>query len=106
MEEKTRQDIERELNKWAKVILVIGGLILITSGFAFGYLYGDKSCFEDPFGYGINKLNKVNDDKFICDCYSGKYNQPISFDEDGITTETYSHYLPEADSDLPLIVQE
>lgn len=67
---------------WLKVIIVLIVLILLFSGFMAGYLYGDKSCIENPLAYGLKQLNEVNSDKFTCSCVSqtGK-TKPFSFDE-------------------------
>ena len=69
-------------NNLLKLIIVIVALILFLFGFFSGYLYGDKSCLENPFTYGIKVLNEKNDDEIVCSCRSilGKTN-PFSFNE-------------------------
>ncbi len=70
---------------WLKFILVLLALIFLLIGFLIGYFYGDKSCFENPFVYGVKELNRANSDQISCSCISmsGKL-EPFSFDEDGM----------------------
>jgi len=69
---------------WLKIACILIALIIFLAGFLSGYFYGDKSCFEDPLVYGIEKINKANNDEFLCSCnsISGKVTS-FSFDKDG-----------------------
>ena len=62
------------------MILLVSIFFLI--GFSVGYLYGDKSCFKNPFIYGIKEMNELNNANFYCSCsdISGKQ-KSFSFDE-------------------------
>ncbi len=73
---------------WLKIACVLIALIILLVGFLAGYFYGDKSCIEDPFIYGINKLNEMNNDEFICSCssFSGIID-PFTFNKDGVIQE-------------------
>ncbi|KKM14436.1 hypothetical protein LCGC14_1706150 [marine sediment metagenome] len=73
---------------WLKVSITLFSVILILIGFLLGYLYNPsdgKVCTENPFTYGIEKINEVNNDEFICSCtsLSGKID-PFYFDENGV----------------------
>lgn len=80
--------MDKELLKWIKIVVLIGFAIVLLIGFTIGYLIGDDSCTQNPFTYGIKKLNEANDDKFFCSCASGKFPQPISFNEEGVKRTT------------------
>lgn len=80
--------MERELLLWIKICITISALILLVVGFTIGYLIGDDSCKQNPLRYGVEKLNKANNDSFFCSCASGKYPQPIYFDENGLKEST------------------
>ena len=78
-------NLKSKESKWLKIIIVLLILIFILIGFLAGYFYGDKSCFENPFTYGVKELNRANSDEIICNCISitGR-TKPFSFDENGI----------------------
>ena len=60
--------------KWMKISLFIGSLLLLVSGFTFGYLYNYKSnneCTANPFIYGVQEMNALNEASFICTCSGG-----------------------------------
>ena len=63
-------------------------VILIFIGFCFGYIYSNyknESCIEQPFFYGIEKLNEMNNANFTCSCNSLSSNiKPFSFNEQGL----------------------
>ncbi len=75
-----------------KIAFLLGSLILLTIGFSLGYIYVDKSCDQNPFTYGLNELNRINDDEFTCTCISnsGKIN-PFSFDEEGFKANIFAN---------------
>lgn len=74
--------------RWLKIIILLIALIILLIGFLIGYFYGDKSCIEDPLRYGVQKLNEVNEDNFICSCTpTKKVAMPFYFDETGIIIE-------------------
>ena len=84
-------DENDEFIKLVKIALIIGSLIFLTVGFAFGYLYVDKGCNNNPLLYGIKELNKFNKDKFTCTCISNSGSmKPFSFDEDGLRENIFS----------------
>ena len=69
---------------WLCVACILVVLILFFVGFLAGYFWGDKSCFEDPFTYGIKEMNKFNDDEFSCFCNSQTGTKEFfSFDKNG-----------------------
>lgn len=74
-----------------KFIYFISILILLLTGFVFGYLYYvnfGESCILDPFIYGIEKINKMNNDEFYCSCYAvSGTRESFSFDKDGLIQE-------------------
>ncbi len=62
--------MNEEQQKWLKVALVTGTLICITVGFLLGYLvYSSDGCIQDPLTYGLEKMNEINEDYFMCSCY-------------------------------------
>jgi len=73
--------------KWLVVSIILFSTILVLIGFAFGYLYNNYSngvCREDPLSYGIDKINNINDDEFICSCTSNSnLMNHFNFDKDG-----------------------
>ncbi len=75
---------------WLKVACILIVLIIFFIGFLSGYFYGDKSCFEDPLIYGIEKVNKANNDEFLCSCnsLSGKVTS-FTFDKDGAVEQEF-----------------
>ncbi len=77
--------------KWLKVSILLLSVILILIGFAFGYIYNNYksgACTERPLSYGVEKLNELNNDNFMCSCssLSGKL-EPFSFNEEGIVED-------------------
>lgn len=64
--------MEEEQKKWLKIVIIVSILLLIGSGFTFGYLYGDKSCIENPLLCGVKKLDNDYKSNFTCSCYSSK----------------------------------
>jgi len=78
---------------WVKFSILIFSLILILIGFSFGYIYNNSvsgACIDRPLSYGIEKINKMNDENFICSCTSnsGKIN-PFYFNESGVYYGTF-----------------
>lgn len=73
----------KQYNFWLKICILLVVIILLLSGFAFGYLYGDKSCIENPLLYGVKKLDEINKDNYTCRCYSIN-NEGFSFNAEGI----------------------
>ena len=69
---------------WFKVVCILVIIIVFFFGFLAGYFYVDKSCTEDPLVYGIEKINKFDNDDFTCSCFStsGRY-KTFSFDKEG-----------------------
>lgn len=70
-------------------ILIIFTLILVISislifGFLIGYILTDKSCQENPFSYGLKKINSINNVNLTCFCFSTKGEvNPLLFNEKG-----------------------
>lgn len=75
-------------NFWLAIIYIVIFLILILSGFIFGYFFGNKECLEQPLFYGVKKLNEKNNDNYYCVCYSSKEKEPLRFNSDGVIFET------------------
>lgn len=83
-------------NNWRvllKIAITLVIIIVFFFGFLAGYLYGDKSCIEDPLKYSIEKLNEVNNDEFYCKCnsISGKTEQ-FSFDKEGVRDDFLENF--------------
>ena len=102
-------DNNKRMNFWIRIVVIVSALVFLVTGFAFGYLYGDKSCIEDPLIYGVKQLNEFNNDKITCTCYSSRGLKPLMFNEEGVIREVPIESLiqnPLAfDPDLPLNVQ-
>jgi hypothetical protein len=76
------------LNNWVKIIITLTVLIVFLVGFLTGYFYGDKSCYENPFSYGVKILNEKYNENLLCSCNSLNGNtKPFSFNEEGIFYE-------------------
>jgi len=76
---------------WMKVAMIISALILLVSGFAFGYFYNYQSsnfCVSNPFIYGVKEMNELNDVEFLCTCKDGK-GLNFYFDKDEIGSGNY-----------------
>lgn len=78
---------------WLKFVSTLFCLILIVIGFAFGYIYNNYNsgaCIDRPLSYGIEKMNDINNENFICSCttISGTTN-PFYFNESGIYRGTF-----------------
>lgn len=78
---------------WMKFAIVLFSLILILIGFSFGYIYNNYisgACIDRPLSYGIEKINEINNENFICSCtsYSGEMN-PFYFNETGLFHGTF-----------------
>ncbi len=77
--------MNNDLKKWIMICFIIGSILLILIGFAIGYIYTNKQgCIENPFGFGIRKLNKIYGGDFICTCHTHQGSQPLFFNEHGI----------------------
>jgi len=91
MEEEKRD--EKGFNakrKWFYVALASAILLLLVSGFAFGYSYAiikDNTCQFNPFLYGINKINELNDEDFNCKCVGVDGKRIFSFNSKEIKSE-------------------
>ena len=85
--------MESEQKKWMRISFIIATLLLLVSGFAFGYIYNYKknnSCTDNPFIYGIKEMNELNNVKFYCSCRGGELN--FYFNEDKVdNTGFYSN---------------
>lgn len=71
---------------WIKIAITIFCLIMLTIGFAMGYIYSNnqnKECIEKPFSYGIDKLNRMNHAEFTCSCMAVGM-QSFSFNDEGL----------------------
>jgi len=66
------------------LIVVLMVIISLIAGFLIGYILTDKSCKEDPFSYGVKKINSFNNVNLTCSCFSpiGKA-KPLIFNEKG-----------------------
>ena len=84
--------MDKEQEKWLKIAIIIAILLLLCVGFTMGYLWGDKSCIENPLLYGIKELNKDNNENYICSCYSYLGTKNIKWDADGLITENKMAY--------------
>jgi hypothetical protein len=83
-----------KMNKfWLKSAIVIYCSILILIGFALGYIYNNyknESCVERPLFYGIEMVDKLNNDSFTCSCSSlSKEVNPFHFNKDGIVADPF-----------------
>lgn len=57
-------------SSWLKIIIILIASIFFLFGFLAGYFFGDKSCYENPFMYGIKELNEKYEDDIVCTCSS------------------------------------
>lgn len=76
-----------EQNKafWLRVIYITLILLLLCSGFIIGYLFNSpKECVENPLIYSVKRLNDINNDEYICSCYSLHNGFRISFNEEEV----------------------
>ena len=82
--------MEKRSRKLIKICFLICSLILLTIGFLLGYLYVDRGCMENPLGFGVEKMNDINGDNFMCSCTS-QLNPGLAFyfNEDFISPEPF-----------------
>ena len=66
-------------------------MIVVLSGFVFGYLYNERYGNDSSLTSGLKKLNEINNANFSCYCISSNPKLiTFSFDESGINTENYN----------------
>ncbi len=82
--------MEKEKIKLIKICILICSLILLTVGFLLGYLYADRGCMENPLGFGVERMNDLNDGNFMCKCTSNTNGQTFYFNEEYIRPEPFS----------------
>ena len=81
----------RERNILIRVIYIVSALILLTVGFAMGYVYHtyqSEPCIQDPLTYGVNLLNDMNDDEYVCTCSAYGNHEPLVIDKNGPVKNT------------------
>lgn len=71
--------------KWMVVVVVVSILVFTTLGYLIGYLNTDKGCNNNPLVYGIQRMNEMNEDIFVCECISEiSYSNSFEFDKSGM----------------------
>ena len=94
-----------EKKVWINAIYIICISIFLISGFVFGYFYNYKannSCTNNPFIYGIQEMNELNQAEFSCTC-DDRGLLPFSFNAEemkGYSKRLGQGYISEDDLDL------
>jgi len=93
--QRRKQKMKQEINFWIKIVFIVSSIMLITVGFALGYLYGNRYYDENPLIQGIKTINAKTVADFACSCVSLNNKKiTFSFSKNGVRE---AYFWPETD---------